>query len=79
MSVGLVDGETRLDLEYAEDVRAEADLNVVATAEGAVVEVQGAAESGPIEAERYVELIATGIEGVKRVLGKVGQQLRAPR
>ena len=77
VSVGLVDGETRLDLDYAEDVRAEVDLNVVATLDGAVVEVQGAAESGPIQAERYVELIATGLEGAKRVVAKVKPQLRA--
>lgn len=77
VSVGLVDGEMRLDLDYAEDVRAEVDLNVVATSDGAVVEVQGAAESGPIQAERYVELIATGLEGAKRVVAKVKPQLRA--
>lgn len=76
VSVGLVSGETRLDLDYAEDMRAEADLNVVATADGEVVEVQGAGESGPIPAERYVSLVATGIEGAKRVVAKVRPQLR---
>jgi len=76
VSVGLVGGETRLDLDYAEDMRAEADLNVVATADGDIVEVQGAGEGGPIAAERYVELIATGIEGAKGVIAKVRPQLR---
>lgn len=46
ISVGIIDGEPRLDLPYEEDVRAETDMNVVMTGEGAFVEVQGTAE-GP--------------------------------
>lgn len=76
VSVGVVGGEQRLDLDYAEDVAAAVDLNVVATADGAVVEVQGAGEGGPVAADLYVALLATGIEGVKRVLDVVRPQLR---
>jgi len=75
VSVGVVAGEQRLDLDYAEDVVAEADINVVATANGDVVEVQGAGEGAPVPSQRYVELLATGIEGVKRVLDVVRPQL----
>jgi ribonuclease PH len=44
ISVGLIDGEARLDLPYEEDVRAETDMNVVMTGDGRFVEVQGTAE-----------------------------------
>ena len=44
VSVGVVDGRVRLDLPYDEDSRAEVDMNVVATDEGTLVEVQGTAE-----------------------------------
>src|SRR5438874_11762357 len=47
VSVGVIDGEARLDLMYDEDVRAETDMNVVLTGAGEVVEVQGTAEGMP--------------------------------
>lgn len=75
VSLGTVGGSTLLDLDFAEDSRAEADINVVATAGGEIVEVQGAGEGEPLPATRYVELIATGVEGVKRVLDVVRPQL----
>ena len=49
VSVGLVDGKPMLDLKYDEDSRAEVDLNVVGTASGRLIEVQGTAEGAPIE------------------------------
>jgi ribonuclease PH len=75
VSVGIRGGEVLLDLDFAEDSSADADLNVVATAGGDVVEVQGAGEGSPVPAETYVTLVATGIEGVKRVLDIVRPQL----
>jgi ribonuclease PH len=44
VSVGVIDGQVRLDLDYADDVRAEVDMNVAYTAGGKFVEVQGSAE-----------------------------------
>jgi ribonuclease PH len=49
ISVGIVDGEPRLDLCYEEDVRAETDMNVVLTGDGRYVELQGTAESEPFD------------------------------
>ncbi len=49
VSVGIVDGEPRLDLCYAEDVAAETDMNVVCTGGGEFVEVQGTAEREPFD------------------------------
>lgn len=46
VSVGVIDGEPRLDLDYAEDVRAGVDMNVVMSSEGRFVEVQGTGEHG---------------------------------
>jgi len=75
VSIGIRGDEVLLDLDFAEDSSADADLNVVATADGDIVEVQGAGEGRPVPAEEYVTLIATGIEGVKRVLDVVRPQL----
>ena len=64
VSVGIVTGEVRLDLEYAEDVRAEVDMNVVMTSEGRFVEVQGTGEHGTFDRsalDALVELAAGGI------------------
>jgi ribonuclease PH len=49
ISVGIVDGEPRLDLCYEEDVRAETDMNVVLTGDGRYVELQGTAETEPFD------------------------------
>lgn len=46
VSVGMLDGEVRTDLEYVEDVRADVDMNVVMSSEGRFVEVQGTGEHG---------------------------------
>lgn len=79
VSVGMVDGEALVDLDAAEDQRATADLNVVATADGQVVEVQGGGEGRPLPAERYVQLVAAGLNGVERALELVRPQLEVER
>ena len=64
ISVGIVSGEARLDLPYAEDSVAETDFNVVMTGSGGFVEVQGTAEGAPFsraELDRLVDLAAGGI------------------
>lgn len=65
VSVGIVDGEPRLDLNYAEDFAAQVDMNVVATGAGRLVEVQGTAEGDPFtrqELDRLMDLALSGIE-----------------
>jgi ribonuclease PH len=76
VSVGIVAGERLIDLEYSEDVQAEVDLNVVATADGAIVEVQGGGEERPVPAETYVQLVAAGIDAVADILGVIRGALR---
>src|SRR3954468_3560892 len=63
VSVGIIDGEPRLDLEYVEDVRADTDMNVVCTGTGEFVEVQGTAEGDPFDRallDRLLDLAVTG-------------------
>lgn len=75
VSVGIVDGEVLLDLEADEDQASQADLNIVATGAGEIIEVQGGGESAPIAAETYVSLIGTGVTAVAAVLERVRPQI----
>lgn len=71
VSVGRVNGQTLVDLQFSEDSEAELDLNVVATSNGDLIEVQGGAEGKPVAAETYVQLVAQGISAVQELLGRV--------
>jgi len=63
ISVGVVDGEPRLDLPYEEDVRAETDMNVVMTGEGSFVEVQGTAEGATFDRAELDALLGLAEKG----------------
>jgi ribonuclease PH len=63
VSVGVVDGEPRLDLMYTEDVRAETDMNVVVTGAGEFVEVQGTAEGVPLRRDELDALLDLAVAG----------------
>jgi ribonuclease PH len=63
VSVGILDGEPRLDLCYAEDAVAETDMNVVCTGDGRFVEVQGTAEREPFGRELLDELLGLAVAG----------------
>jgi len=65
VSVGVIDGEPRLDLDYEEDVRAEVDMNVVMSNEGKFVEVQGTGEHGTFDRSQLDELLALAIDGIR--------------
>ena len=65
ISVGLVDGEPLLDLDYSEDSRADVDFNVVGTDAGTFVEVQGTAEGRPFDRsamDGLMDLASSGLE-----------------
>ena len=64
VSVGIVDGEPALDLDYVEDSAAEVDMNVVRTDDGRYVEIQGTAESTPFRRDRLGELLTLADQGV---------------
>jgi ribonuclease PH len=63
VSVGVIDGEPRLDLCYEEDVRAETDMNVVMTGSGAFIEVQGTAEGAPFDRKELDALLGLAEAG----------------
>jgi ribonuclease PH len=68
VSVGVIDGEPRLDLDYPEDVRAEVDMNVVMTSEGKYVEVQGTGEHGTFDRGSLDRLLGLADGGVMELL-----------
>lgn len=69
ISVGIVDGEPVLDLPYVEDVRADVDMNVVATADQRLVEVQGTAEGTPFDRAGLDRLLDLAIAGCEELFG----------
>jgi ribonuclease PH len=68
VSVGVIDGEARLDLDYPEDVRAEVDMNVVMTSEGKYVEVQGTGEHGTFDRPALDRLLGLADGGIMTLL-----------
>ena len=69
VSVGIVDGQPRLDLCYEEDVAAETDMNVVCTGDGRFVEVQGTAEREPFGRDLLDELLRLAVAGCGELTG----------
>jgi ribonuclease PH len=67
ISVGIIDGTPMLDLQYTEDVRAETDMNVVATGRGLFVEVQGTAEGAPFDKAELDALLILATNGTARL------------
>lgn len=64
VSVGIVDGEPVLDLDYAEDSNAETDMNVVMTAAGGFIEVQGTAEGEPYNEQELQLMLNLAKQGI---------------
>lgn len=64
ISVGLVDGQALLDLEYVDDVAADVDMNVVMTGRGLMVEVQGTAEGVPFTRDELTNLLDLATKGI---------------
>ena len=78
ISVGIVNGECRLDLPYAEDAGAEVDMNVVMTASGRFVEVQGTAEGLPFSRGELDELLALAEAGIKEITSLQAEYVAMP-
>jgi ribonuclease PH len=79
ISVGISQGKPLLDLTYAEDSKADVDMNVVMTGEGKFVEIQGTAEAEPFSRAQMDALLALAKKGIseiidleKELLGKIG-------
>lgn len=63
ISVGIIDGQARLDLPYEEDVRAETDMNVVMTTAGEFIEVQGTGEHDTFSRSQLLDLLDLAAHG----------------
>ncbi|MBI5407757.1 MAG: ribonuclease PH [Nitrospirae bacterium] len=68
VSVGIVDGEPRLDLSYVEDSNAEVDMNVVMTGDGRFIELQGTAETEPFDRARLLKMLDLAESGIKKII-----------
>jgi ribonuclease PH len=65
VSVGILNGQLLLDLCYEEDFSADVDFNVVLTAEGGLVEIQGATEAQPFPRSRVEEVLSLASRGME--------------
>lgn len=79
ISCGVVDGESRLDLEYGEDSRAQADANFVITQSGGLVEVQATAEERAFSSDQFAELLALAQKGCAELAAHQDSAASAPR
>jgi ribonuclease PH len=78
VSVGIVEGEPRLDLDYAEDSTAEVDLNVVMVGDGSLVEVQATAERKSFDREALDGLLDLAAAGIEQISHAQNEALSAP-
>jgi len=67
VSGGIIDGKLCLDLDYEEDSKAEVDMNIVMTAEGRLIEIQGTAEKIPFSKKDLDRLILLAEKGIKEL------------
>jgi ribonuclease PH len=75
VSVGIVDDQLLLDLDYEEDSRAEVDMNVVMTGNGLFIEMQGTAEKTPFSRERLQAMSLLAQEGIEKLIKKQSELL----
>jgi ribonuclease PH len=76
VSVGIVDGEARLDLDYEEDSSADVDMNVVMTGDGRLIEVQATAERVPFDRAQLDALVDLAAAGIERIGERQKEALR---
>ncbi len=78
ISVGILDGEARLDLPYVEDSVADVDMNVVMTGSGNFIEVQGTAEGAAFGRDMLNSLLDTASAGIAQIVIAQNELLATP-
>jgi ribonuclease PH len=78
VSVGLVDGEPTLDLDYSEDSRAEVDVNVVMSGDGRLIEVQATAEGARFSRDQLDEMLDLARAGIQEISSAQRDAVEAP-
>ena len=68
ISIGIVDGEIKLDLNYAEDSHAQVDSNVILTKSGKIIDFQTTAEGEPYEFKSMIELFNVAKDGIDKII-----------
>ena len=68
ISIGIVDGEIKLDLNYEEDSHAQVDSNVILTKSGKIVDFQTTSEGEPYEYDRMLELFSVAKKGISSII-----------
>ena len=69
ISVGIIDDELLLDLDYSEDSRADVDMNIVMDSNRKLIEIQGTAEGAPFSIERMNEMVHLAFSGIEELIG----------
>ena len=77
MSVGIYRGQPVLDLDYAEDVIAETDMNIVMNEKGQFIEVQGTAEDNSFSRDELNALLTLGEDGIKTLISQQKETLQS--
>lgn len=75
VSVGIVDGQVMLDLQYEEDSKAQVDMNIVMTGQGEYVEIQGTAEQQPFSTVELAEMLDLAKQGILSLIDKQAEYL----
>ncbi len=70
VSVGLIDGEVKLDLDYSEDSHAQVDSNVVMTKSGKIIEFQTTAEGNPFTKQELYKILDTAEKAIQDIIAK---------
>lgn len=68
ISMGVVDGEVMMDLDYPEDSRADTDMNLVMAEGGGLVEIQGTAEQRPFSREQLDQMVELGSAAIDKII-----------
>ena len=75
VSVGMVGGKHLLDLNYEEDSAADVDLNLVLTASGKILEIQGTAEGAAFSRSDLDSLVDLGTQGIETILAACAKEV----
>jgi len=78
VSVGILDGQVLLDLDYAEDAQCDTDMNIVMTGSGGLVEVQGTAEGAAFTRAQLDDMLALAASGIAHIVRAQGAALATP-
>ena len=70
VSVGLIDGEVKLDLDYSEDSHAQVDSNIVMTKSGKIIEFQTTAEGNPFTKQELYQILDTAEIAIQKIISK---------